>query len=212
MTGPTWDIMMAAIPHRYDRLCVLLEEFDRQARPGFGVRIYYDNLVCPVGQKYHELLASSQADYVSVLEDDDFPAPDFVDRVFQALGQHPDVVGFPLLWHHDGRLQPPVECSLRWSRVGWKNYPHIIVRDINQFCPMRRELWQYGTLAPGPHWDRIWAEGVRASQAVKEEVWIPDPMYYYRTASDDTFMTPREPFPAPVPAAPTYPWLTEVTS
>lgn len=43
MTGPTWDIMMAAIPHRYDRLCVLLEEFDRQARPGFGVRIYYDN-------------------------------------------------------------------------------------------------------------------------------------------------------------------------
>lgn len=75
MGAPSYDLLMASIPHRYDRLCLLLAEFDRQMRPGVGLRIHYDNLVVPVGEKYGILARSSQADYVSVFEDDDSRPP-----------------------------------------------------------------------------------------------------------------------------------------
>ena len=61
MPSLTYDIMMASIPHRHDRLCLLLAEFDRQMQPGVGLRIYYDNLVVPVGEKYGILARSSRS-------------------------------------------------------------------------------------------------------------------------------------------------------
>ena len=211
---PTWDIMMASIPHRYDRLCALLKEFDRQQRPGFGVRIFYDNLVVPVGEKYRVLARSSQADYLSVFEDDDWPAPDFVARCSDALLEHPDYVGFPVKWTHDGVPGIPIEHSLRYD--DWRNLPYMLQRDIDQFNPMRRELVLLGDHCGHPPdgfaWDYHWTIGVRDSGLCKTEVWIPEPMHYYRTLSHDTFMTPRAPMAAEdIPPVPSYPWLTEVT-
>lgn len=215
MGAPSYDLLMASIPHRYDRLCLLLAEFDRQMRPGVGLRIHYDNLVVPVGEKYGILARSSQADYVSVFEDDDWPAPDFIDRILKALESRPDYVGFPVKWTHDGIPQIPIEHSLRYN--DWHNYPHMLVRDINQFNPMRRQLALLGTYAAKDPdrdvaWDYYWTTGVRASGLCKTEAWIPEPMHYYRTLSHDTFLTPRVPMAGEdIPPVPKYPWLTEVS-
>lgn len=215
MSAPTYDLMMASIPHRHDRLCLLLAEFNRQMRPGVGLRIHYDNLVVPVGEKYRVLANSSQADYVSVFEDDDWPAPDFIDRVLGALESRPDYVGFPVAWTHDGRPQIPVVHSLRYDN--WRNKPDVLERDINQFNPIRRELALLGDYCGHPGdglaWDAHWTLGVRDSGLCKTEVWIPEAMHYYRTLSHDTFMTPRTPMAeADIPPVPKYPWLVEVSA
>lgn len=200
---------MTSIPHRFGKLTELLAELDRQQRPGLGARIYYDNLVCPVGQKYRVLMDSSRAEYVSVLEDDDFIAPDFVARCSEALLQHPDYVGFPVAWTHNGMPGLPVEHSLR--HPGWQNWPHILVRDIVQFNPIRREIAKRGILVKSNFWDRVWADSVRAAGLCRTEVWIDKPMHYYRTSSEDTFLTPRVPWDEDkIPPLPRYPWLTEV--
>lgn len=214
MTAPAWDLIMAAIPHRHERLCALLAEFDRQMRPGVGLRIFYDNLVVPVGEKYNVLAHSSQADYLSVFEDDDWPAPDFVERILGALAERPDYVGFPVKWWHNGDpAGMPIEHSLRYDN--WYNLPNMLQRDINQFNPIRRELALLGDYCGHPDdglaWDCHWTIGVRDSGLCRTEVWIPQPMYYYRTDSQDTFMTEREPM-AEVPPVPSYPWLTVVTA
>ena len=93
----------------------------------------------------------------------------------------------------------------------------MLVRDINQFNPMRRQLALLGTYAAKDPdrdvaWDYYWTTGVRASGLCKTEAWIPEPMHYYRTLSHDTFLTPRVPMAGEdIPPVPKYPWLTEVS-
>ncbi len=217
MNYPTYDILMPSIPHRYEGLCFLLDELDRQMQPNVGVRIFYDNLACPVGRKYHILAHSSKASYISVLEDDDMISPNFIDTINEALLSRPDYVGFKVHWTHDGAPQIPVEHSLKhkeWTIYDGTNT--VLYRDINQFNPMKRELALLGGYEghppDGKAWDWHWSQGVRASGKVKTEVFIPEIMHYYRTKSADTFMTPRTPWPEnEIPAVPKYDWLTEVS-
>ena len=88
---PTWDILICSIVHRGAMLSELLEELDRQLhshipgaggyRPGVGVICYRDNLEQPYGLKIGAMQAASQADYVSCVDDDDWVAPDFIERI-----------------------------------------------------------------------------------------------------------------------------------
>lgn len=212
---PTWDLLIPTIPHRHETLCRLLAELDRQAQPGFGVRVYRDNLDRPgilSYEKWQDLADSSQADYVSWAGDDDMVAPDFVPRIMAALESRPDYVGFMVRFTLDGVLQLPVEHSLR--NPGWADWPRM-TRDITHFNPVRRELAllaRWGTWkTPGE--DADWAAALRATGQVKTEEWIPDEMYYYQrgsTPSGNFWATAvRDPVPPEeIKPLPDYPWLT----
>lgn len=207
--APTWDILICSIPHRDATMCALLGELDCQMRPGVGVIAYRDNLQVGYGSKCAALTRTSQADYVSFIDDDDMVAPDFIRRVLAALGEEPDYVGFPVRFTMNGALQMPVEHSLRHGC--WKNGGDMLKRDIAQFNPIRRELAVMGNWEDGSErgWgaEVRWADSVRATGLCKNEVWIPDPMYYYQWSPGDFFQTKREPLPL-VPPLPEYPWLT----
>lgn len=202
----TWDILISSIPHRHDQLCGLLKELDSQLpAPGVGVHLYRDNLEATYGEKAAALLASSAADYVSYIDDDDMPAPDYVARITAALAEGPDYVGYPVRWTIDGELQRPVEHSLRHGR--WENLPDMLVRDISEKNPLRRELAWTGVWVGGYAAEQQWAAGVRASGLVKTEVWIDEPMYYYQYSTSDRFTMVRHPM-LELPPLPSYPWLT----
>jgi len=205
MTAPSWDLMICSIPHRDVTMCELLAELDAQMRPGVGVIACRDNLQAHYGDKIAIMLAHSRADYVSCIDDDDMVAPDFIRRIQAALESRPDYVGFAVRYTISGELHLPVEHSLRYRC--WENREGILVRDIVQFNPMRRELALLGTWAGGYAADGRWAEGVRASGRCVTEVFIPEQMYHYRYDPGDYFNTPRDPLPA-VPPLPEYPWLT----
>lgn len=204
--GTVWDILIATIPHRHEKLCELLAELDKQMLPGAGVRLYRDNLRAGYGAQCQALLESSGAEYVSFIDDDDWLAPRFIWLVLAALKGQPDYVGFPVLYTLDGEPQPRVEHSLRHTE--WLNEPDLLSRDIVHFNPIRRELALLGRWEGGNGADRRWADGVRGSGQVRTETWIAEQMYYYRCRSTDTFLTPREPWPMPLPELPEYPWLT----
>lgn len=201
----TWDILISSIPHRHGQLCALLGELATQLPvPGVGVRLYRDNLEATYGAKQAALLASSQADYVSYVDDDDMVAPDYVKRILVALAEDPDYVGYPIRYTVDGQLQVPVEHSLRHGR--WENTPDMLVRDISEKNPLRRHLAHLGIWEGGYAAEQQWAAGVRASGQVKTEVWIDEPMYHYQYITGSSFSAVRHPLPE-MPPLPEYPWL-----
>jgi hypothetical protein len=202
----TWDILIVTIPHRHDKLCVLLAELDRQWQPGLGVLLYRDNLEQPVGVKRQALLEASAAAYVSFVDDDDQVSPYFVPRLMNVLSAGPDYAGFRArCWEKDepGNL---AEHSLRYG--GWHTWPEKLVRDFSHLNPMRRELALLGQFAGDDREDCNWADQIRATGQVRTEEWIPDIMYEYRFDIDDCHATKRDPMPPDgIRPLPVYPWL-----
>jgi hypothetical protein len=208
----TYQVLIATIPHRHERLCELLAHLDRQAVPGFGVLLYRDNLQQPVSRKRQVLLEAARADYVSHVDDDDWVPDDFVRLVMGALEQEPDYVGFRVRYTLDGDVQMPVEHSLRCP--GWQSYWDKLIRDISHLNPMRRELALLGrfdytreNLLVVNGEDFFWADQVRQTRQVRTEVWLDQEMYHYRYRTADNFGLPRVPL-LNISPLPSYPWLT----
>ena len=212
---PSWDILICSIVHRSGMLKELLEELDRQLHshePGGGgyrtdvkVICWRDNLQTPYGLKIGGMQDYSRADYVCCVDDDDWIAHDYITRITAALAEGPDYVGFPVGYTVDGHPSLPVRHSLKYGC--WETRQDMIVRDISEKNPMRRKL------ATAAHWEGTygaeerWARRIRELGQVISEIYIPDPMYFYRFRSDDHFNIARAPLTG-WPPVPDYPWLT----
>jgi hypothetical protein len=187
-------------------LADLLAEFESQLQPGVGVRVYRDNIDIEYGDKCRALLESSEADYVSFFDDDDWPADDFVKAIMEALEQRPDYVGFDVAYTEDGVPQVPVHHSLQ--HPGWVNNPEALYRDIVHFNPILRLLALQGRWQGGGGADRRWADELRIAGNVQREVYIPrELMHYRKTGGVYTVPTPL-PDPPPAPDADWVTWLS----
>jgi hypothetical protein len=216
MSAPArvWDILVTSVPHRHEKLAGLLAELDRQLSELFGpgpvwpagVLLYRDNLQASYGAKTGALIRASAAEYVSCIDDDDLPEPGYAAWIWAALASRPDYVGYPVRWTRDGQPQARVEHSLRHGE--WVNGEDVICRDISEKNPIRRELALLGPWEGGYEAEKRWAGAVRASGQCLTEVWVPEPLYWYREDTADTFTTSREPWAGPLPELPSYPWLT----
>ena len=143
---------------------------------------------------------------MSWASNDDSVAPDFVDRILEALKLKPDYVGFDVLYTEDGAPQLPVKHDLLSG--GWFTQAGVIYRDLMHYNPIRWELAMQVRFRGDPYLaDRVWAADLRALGCVKTQVYIHAPMYYYRHSSRDDFVTRREPMPPPLPELPQYRWL-----
>lgn len=182
----TYDILICSIEHRTDMLDALLTELGRQLVPGVGVRVYRDNLETEYGAKCQRLLESSEAEYVSFLDDDDWIEPDFIEAIMAAVEERPDYVGFKVRFTKDGNPQLPVFHTLQYG--GWIDTPDALYRDIAHFNPIRRDLATMGVWAGGDGADRRWADQLRAQGCVKTEVFIDRELHHYRNRSHDTFV------------------------
>jgi hypothetical protein len=84
----------------------------------------------------------------------------------------------------------------------------MLKRDITQFNPIRRELALLGEWEGQYEAERRWGDRVRETGLCVTEEWLPDPVYYYRESTNDTFVTGRQSLPPEqIPPLPSYPWL-----
>lgn len=206
---PTWDILITSIPHRHGKLLRLLDELGRQVPKyeGTGVILYRDDLELCYGGKTQALIDAATADYVCCIDDDDMVAPHFVQDITFALLSRPDYVGFKVRWTRDGVQQRPVTHSLACG--GWHDHGHQLERDITQFNPVRRDLALLGRWEGGWEAERRWANEVRATGCVKDEVFIDEELYWYQETPGDGFQVQRQPL-GTVPPLPGYPWLRQI--
>lgn len=206
MGGLLWQALIVTIPHRHEALCRLLASLDAQARPGFGVLLYRDNLQLGISAKRQALLEASDAEYVSFIDDDDEVLPPFTWRVLSELGARPDYVGFRVECREDGERVIRADHSIRHS--GWHSWPDRLVRDISHLNPLQREIAVQARFSGENGEDARWADGIRATGLVREEAWIPEVLYRYQFRSDDCHRTRRRPVrPVSIRPLPSYPWL-----
>lgn len=207
MTTPTWDILIASIVHRTDMLTELLAELERQLVPGVGVLVYRDNRQALYGPKCQRLYDSSQADYVSMLDDDDGISEDYVEAVMEALRERPDYVGYKILYTEWGEPQMPIVHSL--SAGGWFESGGTLYRDICHKNPLRRDLATQASWEGDGGADITWAFTLRQLGCVKTEVFIDRELYHYRStgAYSSSGLAPME-NPPPRPAVDWVTWVT----
>lgn len=173
----TWDILIASITYRTEQLIALLKELERQSVPGVGVLVYRDNRHATYGDKCQRLYEASKADYVSMVDDDDWVAEDYVASVMKALRQKPDYVGYRVLWTEHGAPQIPIVHSLEYD--GWGGTSEFLYRDITHKNPLRRELALRARFEGDAAADVRWADDLRGQGVVKDEVFIDRDLYHY---------------------------------
>lgn len=203
----TWDILIPSIVHRTDMLTVLLEHLGRQLVPGVGVRVFLDNREEVYGPKCQRLYDSSTADYVSMLDDDDWVSDDYLAVVMEALEQRPDYVGYRILYTEHGEPQMPIVHKL--SCGGWFEQDGVLYRDICHKNPMRRDLATQARWEGDGGADILWAFALRELGCVKSEVFIDRELYHYRsTGSYNTSSLQPMDYP---PERPDFPFVTWVS-
>lgn len=203
-----WQILIPHMPHRHAQLVGLLDVLAAQMQPGVEVLIYSDNLEADYPTKLQALADASTAEYTSHLANDDSVSDNFVPRVLEALTESPDYVGFRVRYTLDGVPQQPVIHSLQCGC--WSDMPHLLMRDLMYYNPIRRELAQQVQFR-GPYCDMEWADDLRGLGVVKTEAFIDDELLYYQRKTADNFHSSRQPLPAdqvpPLPSTEIYPFV-----
>lgn len=206
--APSWDILICSIAERTELLDALLQELNRQRKPGVGVRVFRDNKQTCYGSKCQALVESSKADYICFLDDDDWIAEDYVDSIREALMHKPDYVGFKVLYTNEGQPQVPVYHSTTFG-TGWRDEGYNgLYRDINHFNPIKREIALQGLWEGGDGADARWAEQIRAKALIKEEIFIDRELHHYRFSPHETFtVSSLRPPLETVPTMKRYRWV-----
>ena len=126
----------------------------------------FDNKVNSVGNKRQYLLDAAQGEYIAQFDDDDDPAPDYIEELMNALYNNPgiDVVTFDMLYIKNG------EIICMYSRH--YSYPSTYL------FPTRIEIARKTRFLNDNHIvDKYWE--IPTGDLIKTRVKIPKILYYY---------------------------------
>jgi hypothetical protein len=132
-----------------------------------------------IGKKRQNLLEQAKGDYVVFIDDDDWVAADYVDKILAALATSPDCVGFLISCTTNGNRPVMAKASMHYKEWAENRDGYAHVRSTYQKTPVRRELalkagfpdLRYGE-------DRIYSAAV--VKLVKTEAFINAVLYNYR--------------------------------
>jgi len=177
---PTLSILLATVTERAALFEKLHSHIQSQAagKP-VEVLVACDNKEISIGRKRGNLLAESKGEYVCYVDDDDWVADDYVDRILSAVSGRPDCVGFKIHCTTNGG-NPVMACaSMRYPEWGENKDGFAHVRSTYHKTPVRAEIAHkvgFRDLRFGE--DKIYSIGVM--RLVKTEEFINHVMYYYR--------------------------------
>lgn len=206
---PKWSLLILTQPSRAALLarltaCLLPQLLRAQ---GVDLVIAFFNSRLSLGAQRQKMTEEAQGEYVSIVDDDDLVAPDFIQRILPLL-DGVDQVGFRLQEYKDGVPLKPTFISLRYN--GWHDDAEAEYRDIMHLCPLKRELSLEVRREGPPGEDARWACALSKLGVVKTEHFLDAVMYMYylktgKADSPGTIGAPpweacKQPQPEPAPA------------
>lgn len=187
MNSPRLSILLATVVSRAELFAKLEAEIRRQCE-GKPVEIIIacDNKEISIGKKRQNLLNKATGDYICFIDDDDWIAPDYVDKILAALESSPDCAGFLFECSRDGKVYGTAKVSLKYRIWADNKDGYAHVRSPHHKVPVKREI----ALAAGFP-DLRYAEDKVYSDKIlprlKTEVFIDEPLYKYRYSNKEPF-------------------------
>jgi len=183
---PTLSICICSLWSRAGMLASLLRNLEEQAIlfPGaIEILVEVDNGELPTGTKRNILYRKATGKYVVSVDDDDEPAPYYVEEVLKAAESDPDAVAMNGTMTTDGG-QPETWDISRLNPYGmvWKSgRKRHYLRYHNHLSPIRRII---ALRFPFPdkyiQEDYEFATALHKARAIKTEVKVERPMYHYK--------------------------------
>lgn len=180
----TISILVCTIPSRYAMWGKLQTEFWRQALPYAGeIELLYDNRISvSVGEKRNDLKKRATGKYLMYHDDDDFPAPNYIELLMKAAETDCDCASLKGVITYDGQRAEIFEHSLKYK--AWKTNPNGAEikheRFPNHLNMIRSEIAKQFDFPEKSHGeDYDWSTLVHNSGLLKTEYYIPDVIYYY---------------------------------
>lgn len=185
-TNPLLTIMIPTTVDRREMFKKLYTELWRQVIECWAmneIEIVYeeDSKEISVGAKRQKLLEKANGEFVVGFDSDDWPAPNYINDILQALLQNKDIdhVGFFELCTWDGKNPKISIFSNKYQKWGENIYGYDYIRCANPKSVIRKsKALQVGFA------DQRFGEDILFSEAVtpllKSEVFIDKILYYYK--------------------------------
>lgn len=190
---PIWSIITLTISEREKQLRKLMEEVKKQIgnRP---IEHVVQHGPGTYGEKMRKSLVRSKGLYVSWIDDDDFPEPDYVDSILDGIYRgNMDVITF-------GIASPGLlPC---WQRANRKDNSETpadgvakgeIVKAANMYCAWRRDLALSAPWLPRNYGaEVIWYNALNLANPHLREHHIHKVLYSYRYSDRSTRAQDRQ--------------------
>lgn len=182
---PRLSILLPTVSNRAALFAILHAEIKCQAEGrSVEVLVACDNKEISIGKKRQNLLESAQGDYVVFVDDDDWLAYDYVDRILKALETGPDCVGFLIECTVNGKNPTTAIASLRYKRWGEDEDGYSHTRSPYQKTPVKRELALKAGF-PDLRYAEDRAYSAKLLAFLKTEVFIDKVLYFYRYSHEN---------------------------
>lgn len=172
------SILIPALPERLTLSSPTLKVLTEQAM-GKPVEVLalMDNRQRSTGRKRNALLDLAQGNFVAFVDDDDQIAPNYVDRLYQAIIQHP---------HADCMVfDVQVDFRGQFTKIARYGVEYELGEDDRYYYRKPNHLMGYSRRIALRHRyrDTNWGEdtewAARASRDVVTQVRIPEVLYHY---------------------------------
>ena len=138
-----------------------------------------DNKEVSIGAKRQRMLQKALGKYVTMVDDDDFVADDFVERILTAIDSNPDFIGFEI--DCSGTAGKTESVSNDWNdwaeNIGGFDY----VRTPYHKSPIKTEIARqigFNDMRYGEDYD--FSKRLKQSSLIQTQVYIQKTMYFYR--------------------------------
>lgn len=177
---PLLSILLPTVVTRAGRFAKLYAHILAQARgKPVEVIVACDNKEISIGKKRQNLLEQATGEYVVYIDDDDWVADDYVERILAALSTKPDCVGFLIHCTSNGKNPVLARASLRYNKWGENEDGYAHTRSPYQKTPVRRSIaLKVGFPDLRYAEDREFSKGLL--KHLKLEVFIDEVLYHYR--------------------------------
>lgn len=178
--NPNYDltILVLTLPNRTEKLQNLLKELKRQSI-NKSVQIIYlgDNKSMSVGAKRNLALSTSTGKYVTFIDDDDWVASNYIDKITEAILLNPEVITFNFQKYENGVKKKLCKYYMNAGRPYLSPDKTHYKLAANHLCVWRRDILKepFPDISLGE--DHNWSESMSFHYSAIHN--IDEVLYYY---------------------------------
>jgi hypothetical protein len=178
---PKLTICIPSVQERHHIFTELFNHISKQIIDPLEVEILcdIDNKEVSIGAKRQRMLQKALGKYITMVDDDDFVADDYVEKILKAIESNPDFIGFEI--ECSGIAGKTESVSNSWNDWGEKVGGFDYVRTPYHKSPIKTEIArQIGFKDMRYAEDYDFSKRLKQSSLIQNEVFIQKIMYFYR--------------------------------